>query len=127
MTDMLQACNENMLIGIVSCCKKKRSTPIAAWKLYVEPGFYKAALYAQTHCDGWVILSGKHGVLDPDEVVAPYDFDLRLRSPKYIQRWSTEVNKVLRKRFPGAGFIAMVDGPYLSALRNLDYVIKRIK
>lgn len=127
MTDMLQACNENMLIGIVSCCKKKRSTRMPAGLLYAEPGFYKSVYYAETYCDGWIILSGKHGVLNPSDVIDPYDFDLRNRSPKYIAKWGTEVNKVLRKRFPGAGFIAMVDGPYLSALRNLDYVIKRIK
>ena len=116
-----------MIIGLVSCCKKKRSTPMAAALLYNEKSFYRAALHAQTTCDRWVILSGKHEVLNPEQVVAPYNLDLRKQRPAYIKRWAANVNRTLRRRFPDAGFVAMVDGPYLLALRELHYVIKEIK
>ncbi len=116
-----------MLIGLVSCCKKKRSTPMAASKLYTEITFYKSLLYAKLYCDDYVILSGKHGVVNPDQVIAHYDLDLRKQSPAYVKRWALRVRMVLNKRFPRAGFVAMVSGPYLKALEGLPYVHKEIK
>lgn len=32
--------------------------------------------WAIAHCDQWAILSAKHGLIDPDKVIEPYDVTL---------------------------------------------------
>ncbi len=118
-----------MIIGLVSCCKKKRSTPMAASKLYADRRFYRSVAYAVAKCDAWVILSGKYGVVKPEQVIKPYDLDLRKQSRAYIKRWAKKVNRQLCTMFPGqdVGYVAMVDWEYLNGLEGLAYVLKDIK
>ncbi|MBU6280373.1 MAG: hypothetical protein KGN78_14125 [Actinomycetales bacterium] len=63
-----------MILGIVACSAKKMPTPCPAWLLYsASPSFSQAYLAAQADCDRVMILSGRHGLIHPDTVIAPYD------------------------------------------------------
>ncbi|WP_395858435.1 DUF6884 domain-containing protein [Arthrobacter sp. KBS0702] len=43
--------------------------------------FKKASAYAELTCDRWYILSAKHGLLHPDEIIQPYDMRLGTNHP----------------------------------------------
>ena len=46
-------------------------------------------------CSRWFILSAKHGLLSPDEVVAPYDQSLKQATTAERRTWSQAVLKSL--------------------------------
>jgi hypothetical protein len=66
-------------IALIACSATKRDTARAARYLYTGDLFRKSLAYAVTHCDGFAILSAKHGLLQPDTVVEPYDARLSRR------------------------------------------------
>lgn len=47
-----------------------------AENLYCSDLFYKSRRYAQAHYDAWLILSAKHGLVRPRDVIEPYDCKL---------------------------------------------------
>jgi cytoplasmic iron level regulating protein YaaA (DUF328/UPF0246 family) len=113
-----------MNVGLVSCCKEKLPCATRALWLYTNRRFWLATQYAENYCDAWVILSGKHGIVNPEDIIEPYDFDLRKQKKAYIKKWATRVNRGLKKKFPGAFFMVMASGPYLEAVKDLPHEIK---
>lgn len=70
-------------VALVACSYSKRTTALPVRHLYNGQLFRCAVRYAGATCDSWHVLSAKHHVLDPDDVVAPYDLcigHLRRRS-----------------------------------------------
>lgn len=63
-----------MIVGIIPCSKKKLAAPAPAYLLYsASPSFTKLLAAAQASCDKVFILSGRHGLLPADKVLAPYE------------------------------------------------------
>lgn len=60
-------------ITLVSCTSKKRTLPCQARNMYLSQWFVKARRYAEIRQCPWWILSAKHGLLIPEEVIRPYD------------------------------------------------------
>lgn len=60
-------------ICIVSCTAHKRDVRMRAEYLYSSDLFYKSRRYAQANYDAWLILSAKHGLIKPCEILAPYE------------------------------------------------------
>ena len=60
-------------ICIVSCTSRKRDSSMRAENLYCSELFYRSRRYAQANYDGWLILSAKHGLIRPSDIIAPYD------------------------------------------------------
>jgi hypothetical protein len=58
---------------------RKAGRPLPARDLYVSPLFRAARAYAERHYgpEGWLIQSARHGLADPNQVLAPYDLSLR--------------------------------------------------
>src|SRR5258708_7162060 len=54
---------------LVSCVATKRPFQSRARDLYVSPWFQLAKQYAETTRSPWFILSAKHGLLDPDQMI----------------------------------------------------------
>lgn len=67
-------------VALVSCVVKKRAVPSLARDLYISPWFKKASAYADAVADIWFILSAKYGLVDINEVIAPYDLTLNKMS-----------------------------------------------
>ncbi len=60
-------------IVVVGCGKLKMNHAAPARDLYTGQLFRAAREWAEANADAWCILSAKHGVIDPDTVVEPYD------------------------------------------------------
>jgi hypothetical protein len=80
-------------IGLVGCASVKLKRPAAARDLYRSSLFRKASAHAEATCDRWFILSAKHGLLDPDDVIEPYDVRLgaNRRDTPPIHEWAKRV------------------------------------
>lgn len=65
------------VVALVACAKTKTDCPARARHLYNLSTLFRAAsTWAEAHADRWYILSAKHGLLHPDQVLEPYDTSL---------------------------------------------------
>lgn len=60
-------------IVLVSCVKEKLERPAAARDFYTSALFRKERAYAEASGAPWFILSAEHGLVAPDDWLAPYD------------------------------------------------------
>ncbi|MDC5696830.1 hypothetical protein OO014_06130 [Intrasporangium calvum] len=72
---------------LVTCVKGKRSAPTEAQDLYTSPLFLKQRSYAKASGLPWFILSAEHGLVAPDEWLAPYERFLPDTPPAYRDVW----------------------------------------
>ena len=84
-------------IALVSCVKSKRTVASPAGDLYTSRLFRGFRAYAEAHADRWYILSAKHGVLDPQQAIAPYEQKL---STQAQPEWAEGVNAQLIHLLP---------------------------
>ena len=78
-------------IGLVGCVKKKLDTPARAESLYVSTLFNGRRSYVERFCDEWWIISAKHGLVSPDEILEPYDLTLKKMGRDQRRTWSLRV------------------------------------
>jgi len=76
---------------LIGCVKKKLTTPAAAKDLYTSPLFCKGRAYAERADVPWFILSAEHGLVRPDEDLAPYDLQLSNTPREYRRGWGVRV------------------------------------
>ncbi|MCL8024895.1 DUF6884 domain-containing protein [Nocardioides bruguierae] len=76
---------------LVSCAKTKAESPSAARDLYVSPRFRKARAYAEAADVPWFILSAEHGLVGPQEWLAPYERYLPDTPAAYRAAWGAWV------------------------------------
>jgi len=78
-------------IYLVSCVSRKRERACRARELYVSDWFMKARAHVEATGSEWFIVSAAHGLLHPDERIAPYNVTL-LRMPAPARRdWAALV------------------------------------
>lgn len=92
-------------VGIGCCGSKKAKTACEARSMYRGNYTMTCNKWIERNCEDWVILSAKHFVLDPDEVIEPYD--LSLHDGGVDDKWARKVSRTLKKRFPGRRFICL--------------------
>jgi hypothetical protein len=80
-----------MRIGLVGDVKTQRPDPCAARDLYVSSLFDARRAYVERTCDAWYVLSANHGVLHPDQRVAPYERRLADASSEARGKWTRRV------------------------------------
>jgi len=62
---------------IVGCAKLKlKQEMVKARTLYISPLFRFRRAYAERKNRAWMILSAKHGLIDPDHYISTYDLTL---------------------------------------------------
>ena len=76
---------------MVGCVKSKRAVPAPARDLYISPLFMGRRRYVESTCRRWFILSALHGLVTPDEVLAPYDATLLNATSARRRAWSKRV------------------------------------
>lgn len=86
-------------VVLVGCGKSKLSRPAAAKDLYTGALFKKARAYAERIGDEWAILSAKHFLVMPNEVIEPYERQLKGLSPDYLRQWIWNTNWFIRSRW----------------------------
>lgn len=85
-------------VVLVSCVKSKRPAPARAGDLYTSDLFQKMMAFARSlRPDAIYILSAKHGLLDPDRVIEPYEQTLNTMGSREARRWADEVVTQLRR------------------------------
>ncbi|KUI22740.1 hypothetical protein AU193_10595 [Mycobacterium sp. GA-1285] len=78
-------------IILVTCVKSKTARPSAAKDLYISPLFKKQRAYAEKARVPWFILSAEHGLVAPDEWLAPYERYLPETPASYRRAWGVWV------------------------------------
>ena len=99
-----------MRIALVSCVKTKRGAPHPAKDLYTSPLFLGLRRYAETHADRWFILSAKHGLLDPDQVIEPYEATLNTMGVRERRQWAENVKSQLVEVLPPDAEVIVLAG-----------------
>src|ERR1043166_372275 len=89
-------------VCIVNCTAHKRDIPMRAEQLYCSELFYKSRRYAQAKFDVWLILSAKHGLVKPCDIVAPYDCNLASLTKSERKSLAVRISQQTATIFQGA-------------------------
>ncbi len=95
---------------LVSCVGKKGNCPVPAKDLYRSTWFKLARAWVEREAAPWFILSAKHGLLDPDAVIAPYDETLNNMSVAARRDWAERVKSQLAKSLPNVEEVVILAG-----------------
>ena len=86
-------------IVLVSCVKRKQKFSAKAKDLYTSTLFQSNLQYAyRLKPDAIYILSAKYGLVDLDQVIAPYDMTLNTMSESEKKTWARRVLDSLRQK-----------------------------
>jgi hypothetical protein len=83
---------------LVSCVSAKRSRPLPARELYCSDWFVTARDYVEAQAEDWYILSAKYGLVEPDEVIEPYNETLSDISSAERRAWAERVAGQVRPK-----------------------------
>ena len=86
-------------VVLVGCGKEKLDHEAKAKDLYTGQLFRKARAYAEKVGDEWAILSAKHFLLSPEEVIKPYERRLQGLHRDYLRQWVWNTNWGIRSRW----------------------------
>jgi len=116
-----------LVVGLVSCSKRKLCRPAPARELY-SPSyvFDRSVRYLERRCDEWWVLSARHGLVHPDEVLEPYDENLS-GAPKTVrEEWGARVRRALLERYEGRRIklVLMAGKSYASFLEGLEFEVE---
>ena len=79
-------------IALIACVKEKKTEPCAAREMYISPSFKFWMNYAESWGAHQIYnLSGKYGLLELEEEIEPYDFNLNFVKSKERKLWAQEV------------------------------------
>jgi hypothetical protein len=97
-------------LHLVACVAGKLGRPAPARELYTSDWFRKARAYVEALGAPWMILSAQHGLLDPAQVVAPYDATL-IGAPEWRRlQWGEAVGFKLFELVPNGGRVVALAG-----------------
>ncbi|WP_460625298.1 DUF6884 domain-containing protein [Intrasporangium mesophilum] len=105
---------------LVTCVKSKLKVPAAAKNLYVSALFHKERSYAERLGRPWFILSAEHGLVAPDEWLAPYERYLPDTPRTYRTAWgawAAERLELLVGSLAGKVIEVHASAPYVDAVR----------
>ncbi|WP_263588822.1 DUF6884 domain-containing protein [Sphingopyxis sp. GC21] len=85
-------------VFLVACVARKLDRPAPARDLYISAWFRKARAYVERQGRQWFILSAKHGLIDPDDVIPPYDESLVRMPASERLLWGTRVIETIGRK-----------------------------
>lgn len=85
-------------MAIVGCGAAKKDGTHPAKELYTSNYFQLKREYAEKCCNGWVILSAKYGVIEPDTEITSYDTTIDDMSEDELQQWAEAAYEEVLKR-----------------------------
>jgi hypothetical protein len=101
--------------------KSKKDRPAPAKDLYTSALFRRQRAYAEAAGVPWFILSAEHGLVQPDEWLAPYERYLPDTTPAYQQAWGrfvAERLELLLGSLDGRRVEVHASGDYVRAIRG---------
>lgn len=123
------------VVALVSCVKSKQTKPTAAQDLYSSPLFRGMRTYAEAVSDRWFILSAKHGLLEPEQVIEPYELTLNRLGKQERARWASAIADAVERLVPadtrlvvlaGAAYVADLE-PLLRRRYTVDVPMRGLK
>jgi hypothetical protein len=99
-------------IALIACTKTKADCPSPAGLLYQSPLFRKSLLYALSRTDRVFILSAKHGVLQLNDFVEPYELSIKNLSPIQKSEWVNRVGERLKELIAAKDKVHVLAGYY---------------
>jgi len=109
------------IIVLVSCVGEKASIPMPAKDLYRSTWFRKARRYAESIGDDWFILSAKHGLLDKDKIIEPYNQTMNDKCKNERMAWGNLVSLQLRDAAPHNARIVVLAGKHYRGFLDFQY------
>lgn len=98
-------------LHLVACVKAKATSPSQAANLYRSPWFRKARAYVEAQGAPWYILSALHGLVAPDEVIAPYEQTLITMPAADRRAWGERVvTQLVARGHTGTAPIVLLAG-----------------
>jgi hypothetical protein len=89
--DRLRSLPKNRTVVLISCSKKKKQTKDAASDLYTSPRFRLSRNLADHLKLQYFVVSAKHGLLAPTEMIEPYDSSLELFNDEQRISWAKDI------------------------------------
>jgi hypothetical protein len=111
-----------MRVALVSCVKSKQPLPAPAKDLYTSPLFRSLRRYAEHNADRWFILSAEHGLVDPEQVLAPYEKTLNNARKDERAAWARRVQTRLEAVLPPGAEVIILAGE-----RYREYLVPFLK
>ena len=97
-------------VALVSCVRAKRPSPAPARDLYTSPLFRGLRAFAEANADIWYILSAEYGLLEPEQVVPPYEKTLNGMTRPDRTAWAQRVQQQLLRALPADAEIIFLAG-----------------
>ena len=103
-TDYPEPAEREPDLVLLGCGKTKvpGTDPVPAADLYIGPLFQARRKFAEQQARPWLILSAKHGVVEPGCLLQPYDTTIEDLSPAALAMWQAGVRARLSAWFAGA-------------------------
>jgi hypothetical protein len=112
-TNEVEALDPSNCHALISCSKSKGGHRDLARNMYVSSLYRKSVMVAEGWGLSFSILSAKHGLLDPDETIEPYDLTLKGASKQFKLEWAHKVDEQIRG--------SRIRNKYLIVLAGDDY------
>ncbi len=97
-------------VGLISCGSKKRPSAARAKDLYASALFAKSREFVERRCDSWFILSAKYGLVEPTDIIEPYEETLNTKPRRERDEWSDRIWAVLHQRLTSGDRVTILAG-----------------
>lgn len=97
-------------VALVSCVKTKSNHALPAKDLYISDWFKKARALVERSETEWFILSAEHGILDPNDVIEPYERTLKTMGVAEKRAWAARVASQMETKLPAADEVIVLAG-----------------
>lgn len=102
-----------MTIALIACSASKSPAPAPARHLYTGQLFRASVRYAEAAGLPWAVLSAKHGLLLPDDVIEPYDLSMRDLNLSQREAWARlTANRVFMRYGKPLHVVLLAGGAY---------------
>jgi hypothetical protein len=90
--------------------------------------FQKSFRLAKASYDAVAILSAKHGLLQPDDVIAPYDLTLKTMGKRERDLWARKVTAQIIARYPPEQwhYVYFAGADYTQGLPNGEHPMGKL-
>jgi hypothetical protein len=108
--NLIKTADRAHTVCLVACTSRKGDHPAPAEFIYKSPLFSAGRSYAESRSNQWFILSAKHGLLSPGDLIEPYNESLMSQDVSRRQAWAECVRKSFNAGVPPGGRVIFLAG-----------------
>jgi hypothetical protein len=106
----MEGISSNRNVVLVTCAARKQERACEAKDLYISPLFKKMRQYAEKNAEKWFILSSKYHLVNPEEVIEPYDITFSNTPASEVKAWAKETLEMLKKELYPTDIVTVLAG-----------------